>query len=107
MKKVFWLLGFVTFSFMSCQSKSEKTYNTIMELSDGYVDKLNNASSKEEYKKIKKEYRERTKFEVNKLTEKEKKEFERSADWQTYNKAKNAQQRVRDAERRAVNRFNN
>ncbi|MBQ5930103.1 MAG: hypothetical protein IIX02_04855 [Clostridia bacterium] len=70
-------------------------------ISEEYINDLNNARYKEEYHRIRKEYKERVKFELGKLTEQEIKEFERKASWEEYKEAKDIENRVKEAERKA------
>lgn len=95
------LVALCLFTLSSCESNAEKGYKTMKKVSEEYINDLNKARSEEEYRRLRKEYKERVKFELGKLTEQEIKEFERKASWEKYKEAKDIENRVKEAERKA------
>ena len=76
-------------------------------LTEQYIKDLDNAQTKEEAIKIMEEYKERGKFEVNKLSDEEKKEYEKEMSWEEAQEAKKMKVRIDDAINRAKERFRN
>lgn len=98
-------MSFSAILLCSCGSKAEKVAEEVKEVSEQYIKDLDNAKSKEEASKIRKEYRNRIKFESKKLSDEEIKEFEDSRSWDEYKEMKELNNRTIEAEKRAKERF--
>lgn len=110
MKKLFITVSLVVsflFTVSSCQSKAEKAVNNMKDVSEEYINNLNNANSKEEYIRLKNEYKQRGKFESNKLTDQDKEEYMKNANWEDVKSAQDVRNRVEEAERNAKERIKN
>ena len=106
MKKIFFAITLVSVcvTLSSCESNAEKAYNTMKKVGEKYINDLNNADTEEDYRRIRKAYKARTKFEINKVTEQEIEEFERNVSWKDYNEAQDLNNRIKEAERNTKKR---
>ncbi len=91
----------------SCQSKAEKKYQELKDLTEQHIKDLDNAKTKEEAIKIRNEYKERIRFEAGKLTDEEKKELEKDITWEEKKEADKLNNEVDNAMDRARERFRN
>lgn len=105
--KYLFVVPFVVILLCGCESKAERTVNELKDLQEQYIEDIDNAQTKEEAIKIRKEYKERTEFEVNKLSDEEKKEYERNLSWEEAQELKKLGERTDAAENRARERFRN
>lgn len=110
MKKLFLTVP-LAISFLitvsSCQSNAEKAVNNMKDVSEEYINNLNNANSKEEYIRLQNEYKQRGRFESNKLTDQDKEEYMKNANWEDVKSAQDVRDRVKEAERNAKERIKN
>ena len=77
------------------------------DVSEEYINNLNNANSKEEYIRLQNEYKQRGRFESNKLTDQDKEEYMKNANWEDVKSAQDVRDRVKEAERNAKERIKN
>lgn len=91
----------------SCQSKAEKKYQELKDLTEQHIKDLDNAKTKEEAIKIRKEYKERIRFESSKLTDEEKKEVDNNITWEEKKDVDKLNREVDNAMDRARERFRN
>lgn len=113
MKKNILIVGLFSFTVLvGCQSNAEKAIDKAEELSKEYVNNLNNAKTKEEVQKIRKEHKERASFELRKImgasseneAEQKLKDSETDLNWEDIQRAKRIGEEIKRAERNAVNR---
>ena len=95
-----------------CKSDAEKAIDKADQLSREYINDLNNARTEEEVRRIRKEHRERSSFELRKVmgassekeAEQKLKDSETSLEWEDIQRAKRIGEEVKSAERNAINR---
>lgn len=92
--------------FCSCEPKAKKTTKKLEDITEKYIDDLDNAQSKEEVSKINKEYKERYEFEANKLSDEEKEEYVKNQSWEERQHHKKLHQESVDARKRVKKRLN-
>lgn len=108
MKTLFLLMTpLVAILLCSCESKAERTVKELKDLNEQYIKDIDNARTKEEAIEIRREYKERTRFEVNKLSDEEKEEYNNNLTWEEAKKLKQLDEETRNAENRARERFRN
>lgn len=93
--------------FCGCSSRVEKVANELQDLTEQYIKDLDNAQTKEEASGIIKNYKDRTKFEIKKLSEEEIKEYENNCSWEKYQELKELEKEKYNAINRAKERFRN
>lgn len=96
---LFLLLGFLTTTMISCESKAEGFIKKAESLNEQYINDLNNAETLEEAKFLREQYQEKAKYEESKLSEEEKNEFLRNASLDDIRRSKQSQEKVKEAER--------
>ena len=74
---------------LSCASKAEKSVDKQKDLVRNYIEEIENVESKEEFDKLREECHERLEFENDKLTQEEKKEYEKNMSWEESQELKN------------------
>lgn len=97
---------------VSCKPNAEKAIDKAEELSKEYINDLNNAKSKEEVQKLRKEYKERGRFELRKImgassdkeAEQKLEKSETDLEWEDIQRAKKIGEEIKKAEKNAVNR---
>ena len=113
MKKNILIVGFWGFTVLvGCQSNAERAIDKAEELSKEYINNLNNAKTKEEVQKIRKEHKERTSFEIRKImgassekeAEQKLKDSETDLKWEDIQRTKRIGEEIKKAEKNAVNR---
>lgn len=105
--KYLFVASFAVLLLCDCESKAERTVNDLKDLREQYINDIDNAQTKEDAIKIRKELKDREKFEVNKLSDEEIKEYERNLSWEEAQKIKELNDRTEAAENRARERFRN
>ena len=90
-----------------CGSKAEKTGKQIKNLTEEYIENIEKAKSKEEFRQLHKEYNDRIEFEFNKLSKEEMEEYEKNASWEEYQEFQNLNTKRLDAEDRMKKKFSN
>ena len=113
MRRIILIAGVLCFSVLTgCKSDAEKAIDKAEQLSKEYIENLNNARTKEEIQRIRKEHKERASFELRKVmgtasekeAEQKLKDSETSLKWEDIQRAKRIGENVEKAERNAVNR---
>lgn len=101
------ITAFVAIALCSCASKAERTVQELIKISEQYIKDLDNASTKEEVIELREEYKKRVKFEVNKLSDEEKEEYEKSMSWEKAKELERLNKEIDNAFERARERFRN
>ena len=113
MKKTILIIGISCFtSLVGCQSNAEKAIDKVDEIANEYIDALNNARTKEEVQKARKEHKERASFELRKImgassdreAEQKLMESQNDLEWEDIQRAKRIGEEIERAEKNAVNR---
>lgn len=98
---------FVAIALCGCASKAERTIQELKKISEQYIKDLDNASTKEEVIEIRKEYKKRVEFEINKLSDEEKEKYEKSISWEEAKELERLNKEIDNAFERARERFRN
>ncbi len=101
------MVSLATVLFCGCSSRAEKVADELQDLSEQYIKDLDNAQTKEDALEIIKNYRERSRFEINKLSEEEIKEYENNCSWEKHQEFKELEKERYNAINRAKERFRN
>lgn len=113
MRKIIFIAGVMFFTTLTgCKPDAKKAIDKAEEIAKEYINDLNNARTKEEVQKLRKEYKERGSFELRKImgasSEKEAEQklmnSETDLDWEDIQRAKRIGEEIERAERNAVNR---
>lgn len=96
----------------SCKSDAERAIDKAEEIAKEYIDVLNNASTKEDVQKARKEYKERTSFEIRKImganseeeAERKLMNSEKDLEWEDIQRAKRIGEEIERAEKNAMDR---
>lgn len=113
MKKNILIVGLFSFTvFVGCQSNAERAIDKAEELSKEYINNLNNAKTKEEVQKIRKEHKERVSFEIRKImgassekeAEQKLKDSETDLKWEDIQRTKRIGEEIKRAEKKAIER---
>ena len=110
-KKFLFVTSLIVILICGCESKTDKTLREVTDLKEQYIKDIDNAKTKEEVLKITQEHNERMEFEMGKLSEEDKKEYEKSHSWEEMKQLRDEQDRLNkgavDARNRARERFRN
>lgn len=101
------MTALVVISLCSCDSKAEKTVNELKGLEEQYARDIDNAKTKQEAIEITNEHKKRVKFEVNKLSDEEIKEYNKNLSWDEAKQLEQLKKESDNAIERAKERFRN
>lgn len=99
------LLVISSILFVACKSREQRLLDTIADLTEQYIEDVNNADSYEEFKELYNTYDEHIKFEINKFSQEELDAIEKNTSWEENQYFKNLSEREREATKNARNRL--